>query len=186
MLLLFSATSAPTKPRGLNRRDARRVTLGAEPRSPSYHSLKGNIPFMSFKAAKRPHCHLEVAPFDPYRLAIEHGVSHLLPGGSKDTGKGRAGNTHALSTLFLLQTLQVLEMYCLGLFNGKADLLNTFRRHPGWCEICYSRNGDDTAPLWQSAHSIPFPLDVTDTCPQQWNCGLMLIIMITWQRCAVK
>jgi hypothetical protein len=109
---------------------------------------------MTVKAPETPRRHLEVTPFNPYRLPVQNGICHLLPRRFQYATEGGAGNLHAFGTLFLLQSLKILQAYGLSLINGKTYLLKYPSGHPRRLEIGYLRYEANTAPIWQSAHSI--------------------------------
>ena len=102
---------------------------------------------MSVKAPEAPHCQLEVAALDPYRLAVEKGIRHLPPRRFQCATECSAGNTHALGAPLLLQPLQVLEAYRLSLINGKTDLLKSPPGNPFRLEVGYLGYGGNTTPV---------------------------------------
>ena len=63
----------------------------------------------SATAPEAAHCHLEVAPFNPNRFAVEQGIRQLFPRGSQHPVESGAGYLHPLGTLLLLQSFHILE-----------------------------------------------------------------------------
>ena len=103
---------------------------------------------MTIKAPEAPYRHLEVASFNPHSLTVKKGIGDLLPRRFQYATEGGAGYVHALGTLFLLQSLKILQAYGLSLINGKTYLLKYPSGHPRRLEIGYLRYETNTAPVW--------------------------------------
>jgi hypothetical protein len=109
---------------------------------------------MTIKAPEPPHGHLEVASFDPYRLAGEQCVRQLPPRRRQYPAKRRTGDAHAVGTLLLLQPFQVFEAYCLRLVNSEGDLLKNPLRNVGGPEVAHLGHEGDSAPILRSTHDF--------------------------------
>jgi hypothetical protein len=97
-------------------------------------------------------CHLDVAAFDPYCLAVYQGIRDLSPRRSQHPLESGTGDVHFLSALLLLQSLDILQPYSFDLVYGYHDFVQFTKRDTGGFEVDSAGDVSYSAAFRRSGH----------------------------------
>jgi hypothetical protein len=105
-------------------------------------------------ATKQPlskHC--DFTSFNLEGFAADQGIGHFPVGGFDDPAEGGPGDSHALGSLFLIQTLQVGQPDGFKFIDGHHDFVEGHKRDAPGFEVIAFRLAGNPAAAKRSCHN---------------------------------